>query len=104
MPIDPLEKPVSYYELLEVQPDASDEEIKRAYRSLALKYHPDRWRFSPERKAAEARFRLINEAYAYLKTPERRAAYLVAQNTARNDNNKTFWSHIAGIFRADAAK
>ncbi|MDX1513595.1 MAG: DnaJ C-terminal domain-containing protein [Gammaproteobacteria bacterium] len=60
-----------YYETLGVKRDASPEEIKRAYRKLARKYHPD---VSTETDA-EARFKEIGEAYEVLKDPERRAAY-----------------------------
>ncbi len=99
MSIDQLETQKSYYELLEVKQDASDEEIKRAYRRLALQNHPDRAR-TFERRAAEQRFRQINEAYAHLKTPEKRAAYndvLKAQNDNANKNS-SFWDSIAAIF------
>lgn len=98
MSLDYLEKPRSCYELLEVSTDASDEDIKRAYRRLALKYHPDRPN-TPDRKLAELRFRAINEAYANLRTPERRAQY--DSGLAHGNDNKifSFWSQIAGIFK-----
>lgn len=60
-----------YYEILEVSPQASQEEIKRAYRKLAHRFHPDRNK-SP---GAEERFKAINEAYEALRDPGRRAAY-----------------------------
>ncbi|RDI96029.1 J domain-containing protein [Meiothermus sp. QL-1] len=61
-----------YYAVLGVSREASAEEIKRAYRKLALKYHPDR---NPGDKEAEERFKQINEAYAVLSDPEKRAHY-----------------------------
>ncbi len=61
-----------YYEILGVNRNASDEEIKKAYRRLALKYHPDR---NPGDPAAEERFKEIAEAYAVLSDPQKRAEY-----------------------------
>lgn len=60
-----------YYKILGVSRDASADDIKRAYRKLARKYHPD---VSSQDDAAE-RFREANEAYEVLKDPEKRAAY-----------------------------
>ncbi len=61
-----------YYEVLGVQRGAPEEEIKKAYRSLARKYHPDH---NPGDKSAEERFKEIGEAYDVLKDPQKRAAY-----------------------------
>ncbi len=61
-----------YYKILGVSRDATQEEIKKAYRRLALKYHPDR---NKGNKEAEERFKEINEAYAVLSDPEKRRQY-----------------------------
>jgi curved DNA-binding protein len=60
-----------YYQILELERGASEEEIKRSYRKLARKYHPD----VNKSLEAEAHFKEIGEAYAVLKDPEKRAAY-----------------------------
>ena len=61
-----------YYEVLGVSKDASQEEIKKAFRKLALRYHPDK---NKGNKVAEERFKEINEAYAVLSDPEKRRQY-----------------------------
>jgi molecular chaperone DnaJ len=61
-----------YYDTLEINKNASDAEIKKAYRRLALKYHPDR---NPGDKKAEDNFKQINEAYACLSDQQKRSYY-----------------------------
>ena len=66
-----------YYSLLGVKKDATDAEIKTAYRNLAKQYHPDKFSTAPEaeRKAAEEKFKDINHAYSVLSDKEKRANY-----------------------------
>src|SRR3954453_23081490 len=61
-----------YYATLGVARDASAEDLKKAYRKLAMQHHPDR---NPGDKKAEAKFKEINEAYDVLKDDQKRAAY-----------------------------
>jgi molecular chaperone DnaJ len=61
-----------FYEILGVNRDASDDEIKKAYRKLAMKHHPDR---NPDNPAAEEKFKEAKEAYEILSDSQKRAAY-----------------------------
>jgi len=61
-----------YYDILEIHQNASDAEIKKAYRRLAMRYHPDK---NPDDKEAEGRFKEVNEAYEVLSDPQKRATY-----------------------------
>jgi molecular chaperone DnaJ len=61
-----------YYEVLNVSRDATEEELKKAYRTLAKKYHPD---LNPGDEEAEQKFKELNEAYEVLSDPEKRAKY-----------------------------
>lgn len=61
-----------FYEILGITKNANDEEIKKAYRKLAIKYHPDK---NPDDKAAEEKFKEAAEAYEVLSNPEKRQRY-----------------------------
>lgn len=68
-----------YYKILGVSPQATQEEIKKAYRTLAVKYHPDK---NKGDKQAEEMFKKISEAYAVLSNPEKRRQYDALGSTA----------------------
>jgi len=61
-----------YYKILSLDKNASDDEIRKAYRKLAKKYHPDK---NPNDSSAEAKFKEVSEAYEVLKDPEKRKKY-----------------------------
>ena len=61
-----------YYEVLGLNKGASDEEIKKAYKKQARKYHPD---LNPDNKEAEEKFKEVNEAYSILSDPDKKSKY-----------------------------
>lgn len=111
-----------YYEVLGVQKNATDEEIKKAYRKLAFAYHPDR---NPDDKVAEAKFKEVNDAYQILSDPSKRRNYDLygsgeqspfgsTRNSAYSSgysnssyqgnpfNDDTFWSWFSGTSAGDS--
>ncbi|KAJ4874799.1 Chaperone DnaJ-domain superfamily protein [Raphanus sativus] len=76
----------SYYEVLGVAVDSSAEEIRRAYRKLAMKWHPDRWTKDPFRSGeAKRRFQQIQEAYSVLSDQKKRSLYDVGLYDTQED-------------------
>lgn len=73
-----------YYAILEIEKNADYKTIKKKYRKLATKYHPD---LNPNDKEAEEKFKLINEAYAILSNNEKRAKYDAAYEKMKNESN-----------------
>src|SRR5262252_7389134 len=90
-----------FYEVLGVSKSAGADELKAAYRKLAMKHHPDR---NPGDKTAEQKFKEINEAYDVLKDDQKRAAYdrfghaAFEQGAARGPGDFGFGSGFADIF------
>jgi molecular chaperone DnaJ len=98
--------PRDYYELLEIPRDASLDDIKRAFRRAAVKYHPDK---NPGNKEAEARFKECLEAYEVLSEPEKRARYdrfghegLRGIVTHDYDNFDDIFDALGGVFGEDS--
>jgi len=103
--------PRTYYDILKLDPAATDEEVKAAYRRMAMIFHPDR---NPDKRSlAEQRFQQINEAYAALKTKAKRNAYnheikkqqakarkVEHANTNTGSNDRSIFSQLAGALWA----
>ena len=94
-----------YYEVLGVEKTATDEELKKAYRKLAKKYHPDA---NPDnKKEAEEKFKEVSEAYETLSNPQKRKMYdqfgpdgpqgFGGRTTALGLNIEVYPTHIAGL-------
>lgn len=84
-----------YYEVLGVGKGASDDELKRAYRKLAMKYHPDK---NPDNPEAEASFKEINEAYEVLSDSEKRGLYDQFGHAGVNQNGGGYGGGFEGGF------
>ena len=66
-----------YYKILEIDRNASDADIKKAFKKLSIKWHPDKWssKSEKEQKEAEERFKEVNEAYQVLSDPQKKSNY-----------------------------
>lgn len=91
--------PRDYYEVLGVSKTAGEEEIKKAYRGLAMQHHPDR---NPDNADAEAKFKEAAEAYDILRDPDKRARYDRFGHAGANgggfSSNEDIFSHFGDIF------
>ena len=67
----------NYYDILGINKNASDSDIKKAFKKLSIKWHPDKWANKPEKeqKEAEEKFKEINEAYQVLSDPQKKSNY-----------------------------
>jgi molecular chaperone DnaJ len=83
-----------YYQVLGVERNAEAEEIKKAYRKLALKYHPDK---NPGDKTAEENFKQLGEAYEALSDPQKRAAYDQYGHAAFDPRARAGAAHAGGF-------
>jgi len=86
-----------YYQVLGVPRDASVDEVKKKYRQIALKYHPDR---NPGDKSAEEKFKEAAEAYEVIHDPEKRRLYDTYGHEGLSSTGFTGFSDFSDIFRS----
>ncbi len=83
-----------YYDVLGIGRDAGEQDIKKAYRKLAMKYHPDR---NPDNKDAEEKFKEVNEAYEILSSPEKKRRYDQFGHAGVDGNNAGGFGGFGGF-------
>ncbi len=83
-----------YYDVLGISRDAGEQDIKKAYRKLAMKYHPDR---NPDNKDAEEKFKEVNEAYEILSSPEKKRRYDQFGHAGVDGNNAGGFGGFGGF-------
>lgn len=96
-----------YYEVLGVQRNSTEVELKKAYRQMAMKYHPDK---NPGNKEAEEKFKEAAEAYDILSTPEKKQRYDQFGHAGVNGsggygggmNMEDIFSHFGSVFGEDS--
>ena len=86
----------NYYELLEIKKDSTIDEIKRAYKKLAFKYHPDKNTDNDNKEQNELQFKKITEAYEVLSDPDKKHQY---DNPKLQMNNHGMHVNINDLFR-----
>ena len=77
----------NYYNILNVSNNADEDQIKQAYRTLAMKYHPDK---NPDSKTAEEKFKRISEAYSVLSDPQKRRDYDLSMSSPFSSSSRTY--------------
>ena len=77
----------NYYSILNVPNTANEDQIKQAYRALAMKYHPDK---NPDSKVAEEKFKRISEAYSVLSDPQKRRDYDLSMSSPFSSSSRTY--------------
>ncbi len=89
---------IDYYDTLNVSKTANDEEIKKSFRKLAMKYHPDK---NPNDRIAEDKFKKVNEAYSVLSDPEKRRQYDLGGFAANSQYGYSQQAYYGGTYHAN---
>jgi len=92
----------NFYKILETEKSATTEEIRKAYKKLALKWHPDKWadKSKKEQEEAEEEFKIISNAYEILSSPEERKKY--DEKEKQSNNQREFRQKTSKDFPSDS--